>query len=93
MAIIFPKTLRAPMKPYRANYNRVIFFTCFAIVMIVVGIECIQFFTEKKWILEDLHSRLKEHTVGVRNLYITGTVLAMFALILGAAVRMGGKRR
>ena len=65
MAIIFPKTLRAPMKPYRANYNRVIFFTCFAIVMIVVGIECIQFFTEKKWILEDLHSRLKEHTVSL----------------------------
>ncbi|MCZ4328938.1 undecaprenyl-diphosphate phosphatase [Castellaniella ginsengisoli] len=30
---------------------------------------------------------------GLRNLYITGTVLALFALILGAADRIGGKRR
>jgi len=53
------------MNPFRRGYNRIVFLTGFALILIPLGIEYIQYTHNRHLILVDLKNRLDEHTTNV----------------------------
>ena len=53
------------MAPFRRGYNRIVYFTGIALVIITLGIEYFQYNRHQQLILTDLKNRLDEHTLNV----------------------------
>lgn len=53
------------MNPFRRGYNRIVFLTGFALILIPFGIEYVQYTHNRHLILVDLKNRLDEHTTNV----------------------------
>ncbi|MBS0271361.1 MAG: GHKL domain-containing protein [Proteobacteria bacterium] len=53
------------MNPFRHSYNRIVYMTGIALVLITLGIEYFQYNRHQEFLLMDLKNRLDEHTTNV----------------------------